>query len=103
MALFAQFDKMCALSRRESNFTDEKTGKPMNYQYITGFDAVSGNVFTDLQISPDSPIKWEQIKENGVYDCVFNVSIVKDAKNATRITSVKVVQQIGTIEVKAVK
>lgn len=103
MALFAQFDKCVTLSKRESSFTDEKNGTTNRFRYVTGFDAVSGSVFSDLQISPDSPISIDDVIENGVYDCQFNYSVVKDAKNAQRLTSVKLVQLIGVIEIKSKK
>lgn len=100
MALIAQFDKFVALSKRETSFTDEKTGKPQVYNYVTGFDAVSGSAFSDVAISPDSPVTFQEVQENALYDCLFNFSIIKGEKNAQRLTSVKLVQKVGYLEVK---
>lgn len=100
MSLIAQYDKFATLSKRETSFTDEKTGKPTYFRYVTGFDCVSGSTFGDVTISEDSPISHEQVEENAVYDCVFKFSIIKGEKNAQRLTSVKLVRKIGHLEIK---
>ena len=64
MSLVAQFDKIVILSKRLSSMTDEKTGKTREFRFVTGFDAVSGSVFTDLSLSDDSPVAFDQIWDN---------------------------------------
>ena len=64
MALVAQFDKIVILSKRLSSMTDDKTGKTREFRFVTGFDAVSGSVFSDLSLSDDSPIQFNEIWDN---------------------------------------
>ena len=101
MALMAQFDKCVILSKRLSSMTDEKTGKTKNFRFVTGFDAVSGMVFTDLNLSDDCVIDFDGIVVNGVYNSQFNYSAVNDGKNVKRLASVKLCELIGELEVKA--
>lgn len=103
MALIAQFDKICILSKRETSFIDDKTGKPQNYRYVTGFDCVSGSAYSDVSIDPLSPVPFEKVEENAVYDCMFKFSLLRGEKNAQRLASVKLERKIGTIELKQTK
>lgn len=102
--LVQQFDKIVIISHREMQFTttNEKTGaqSEVHQQYITGFDAVSGECFSDLSISDDSPIKFTEIVDNTIYDCVFRTSIVAGAKNTSRTSGVSLHGIFGVIEVK---
>lgn len=98
--LINQFDKIAIISKRETSFEDEKTGKPRVFQYITGVDCTSGTCFSDLAISDDSPVSWEVVEENAVYNCSYVSSFVKGEKNATKTTSVKLVDRIGVLEIK---
>lgn len=104
--LVQQFDKLVIISHREMNFTttNEKTGAQteVHQKYITGFDAVSGTCFSDLSISEDSPIKFELIKDNTIYDCVFYTSIVPGQKNVTRTSGVSLHGEYGYIDVKSI-
>ena len=102
MALVAQFDKFAVVAKRHTSFvpSDSKDGKPQVYDYVTGLDCVSGVAFSDVSISEDSPVRFEQVEENTVYDCTFNFSVIKGEKNAQRLSSVKLVQRVGTLEVK---
>ena len=100
MSLVAQFDKIVVLSKRLSSMTDEKTGKTREFRFVTGFDAVSGSVFTDLSLSDDSPVVFDQIWDNRVYNGQFNFANVNDGKNVKRIASVKLVEPIGDLDVK---
>ena len=100
MSLVAQFDKIVILSKRLSSMTDEKTGKTREFRFVTGFDAVSGSVFTDLSLSDDSPVAFDQIWDNRVYNGQFNYANVNDGKNVKRIASVKLVESIGDLDVK---
>lgn len=102
MSLVAQFDKIVILSKRLSSMTDEKTGKTREFRFVTGFDAVSGSVFTDLSLSDDSPVAFDQIWDNRVYDGQFNYANVNDGKNVKRIASVKLVGPIGDLDIKPV-
>lgn len=99
MALIAQFDKFAVISKRSTSFVPEgsKTGVPQEYKYVTGIDCTSGACFSDVAIAPESPVFFEQIEENTVYDCQFVFSVIRGEKNAQRLTSVKLVQRIGTI------
>jgi hypothetical protein len=101
--LVAQFDKCVVLSKRKSEVTDDKTGKTRSFLFLTGFDAVSGSVFTDLALMEGSPVSWDDIRENVVYDSNFVYSNVNDGKNVKRLASVKLVQAIGELSVKAIK
>lgn len=98
--LVNQFDKIAIIGKRETSFEDEKTGKPRVFQYITGVDCTSGTCFSDLAISDDSSVNWENVEENVVYDCSYVSSFVKGEKNATKTTSVKLVARIGVLEIK---
>ena len=102
MALVAQFDKFAVVAKRHTSFvpSDSKDGKAQVYDYVTGIDCVSGVAFSDVTISDDSPIRFEQVEENAVYDCTFNFSIIKDTKNGQRLSSVKLVQRCGVLEIK---
>lgn len=102
MALIAQFDKFAVVSKRHTSFvpSDSKDGKPQVYDYVTGLDCVSGACFSDVTIADDSPVHFETVEENVVYDCVFNFSVIKGEKNAQRLSSVKLVQRIGLVEIK---
>lgn len=102
MALVAQFDKCVILSKRLSSMTDEKTGKTRNFRFVTGFDAVSGMVFTDLSLSDDCPVLFEDLWDNRVYNAQFNYSAVNDGKNVKRLSSVKIVEAIGDLEIKPI-
>ena len=90
--------------RCSSTTTNEKTGAQteVHQKYITGFDAVSGECFSDLSIADDSPIKFDQIQDNTIYDCVFRTSIVTGAKNTSRTSGVSLYGIYGVIEVKAI-
>lgn len=103
MALIAQMDKICILSKRETNFTDDKTGKPQIYRYVTGFDCTNGTAYSDVAIDAVSPVTFEKVEENAVYDCIYKFSVIKGEKNAQRLTSVKIERKIGTIELKPSK
>ena len=81
MSLVAQFDKIVVLSKRLSSMTDDKTGKTREFRFVTGFDAVSGSVFSDLSLSDDSPIQFNDIWDNRVYNGQFTYSNVNDGKN----------------------
>lgn len=102
--LVQQFDKIVIISHREMQFTttNEKTGavSEVHQKYITGFDAVSGECFSDLSIAEDSPIKFEQIEDNTIYDCVFRTSIVTGTKNTSRTSGVALHGIYGVIECK---
>lgn len=99
MALIAQFDKFAVISKRSTSFVPEgsKTGIPQEYRYVTGIDCTSGACFSDVAIAEDSPVLFSSIEENTVYDCQFVFSVIRGEKNAQRLTSVKLVQRIGTI------
>ena len=99
MALIAQFDKFAVITKRSTSFIPEgsKTGVPQEYNYVTGIDCTSGACFSDVSISPESPVNFNQIEENTVYDCSFVFSVIRGEKNAQRLTAVKLVQRIGTI------
>lgn len=102
--LVQQFDKIVIISHREMQFTttNEKTGavSDVHQKYITGFDAVSGECFSDLSIAEDSPIKFEQIEDYTIYDCVFRTSIVTGTKNTSRTSGVTLHGIYGVIECK---
>lgn len=104
--LVQQYDKIAIISHREMQFTttNEKTGaqSEVHQKYITGFDAVSGECFSDLSIADDSPIKFDQIQDNTIYDCVFRTSIVTGAKNTSRTSGVSLHGIYGVIEVKPI-
>ena len=102
MSLVAQFDKICVLSKRQSTVVDEKTGKTNNFDFITGFDAVNGSVFSDLRLSADSPIVFANVWENRVYNGRFAYSTVNDGKNMKRISSAELCEVFGDLEVKPV-
>jgi len=101
--LVAQFDKCVILSKRKSEVTDDKTGKTRSFLFVTGFDAVSGSVFTDLSLADGSPVQFDDIYENRVYDANFTFSNVTEGKNVKRLSSVKLVQAIGELQVKPLK
>lgn len=101
--LVAQFDKCVVLSKRKSEVTDEKTGAKRQFLFLTGFDAVSGSVFTDLALFEGSPVAFDDIRENAVYDAQFTYSNVNDGKNVKRLSSVKLVSAIGELQVKPIK
>lgn len=101
--LVAQFDKCVILSKRKSEVTDDKTGKTRSFLFLTGFDAVSGSVFTDLGLVDNSPVSFDDVVENRVYDAQFTYSNVNDGKNVKRLSSVKLVQAIGELQVKPLK
>lgn len=103
MSLVAQFDKIVVLSKRMSEITDEKSGKARVFRFVTGFDAVSGSVFTDLALSDDSPVSFDSVVDNRVYNGAFTFSNVNDGKNVKRLASVKLVEAIGELNVKALK
>lgn len=105
--LIPSFSKIAIFAKRQTTFTqvDEKTGKSnsQEYRYITGIDCTTGEVFTDLAISGDSPLTIDKINENGIYDCLYTRVVVKGEKNATRTSAVSLHQEIGSIEVKLKK
>ena len=105
--LVQQFDKIAIISKREMNFTttSEKTGaqSEVHQKYVTGFDAVSGTCFSDLSITESSPIKFEDVQDNTIYDCVFQTSVVPGTKNTTRTSGVALHGIYGVIECKPVK
>lgn len=103
MSLVAQFDKIAILSKRLSQMTDDKTGQVRKFQFVTGFDAVSGSVFTDLALSDDSPVQFSDVYDNRVYNGQFAYSQVNDGKNVKRLASVKLCEVYGDLEVKALK
>lgn len=103
MSLVAQFDKIVILSKRLSSMTDEKTGKTREFRFVTGFDAVSGSVFSDLAIADDSPIAFGDIYDNRVYNGQFAYSNVNDGKNVKRVSSVKLCEVYGDLDVKVTK
>lgn len=103
MSLVAQFDKIAILSKRLSQMTDEKTGQTKKFRFVTGFDAVSGSVFTDLALADDSPVDFDLVWDNRVYNGQFSYSQVNDGKNVKRLSSVKLCEVYGDLEVKAVK
>lgn len=98
--LIKQMDKFAILSKRSSSFTDEKTGQLKSFQYLSGFNAVSGEVFTDVQVSKDSLISFQSAEENVVYDAEFEKKALKGEKNAVSTSSVKLMKIFGTLEVK---
>ena len=102
MSLVAQFDKFAVVAKRHTSFVppDSKDGKLQVYDYVTGIDCVSGSCFSDVSISDDSPVRFEQVEDNTVYDCVFNFSVIKGEKNAQRLSSLKLVQRVGALEIK---
>ncbi|MDY6264104.1 MAG: hypothetical protein SPM09_06835 [Fibrobacter sp.] len=101
MALIAQFDKFAVITKRSTSFVPEgsKTGVPQEYNYVTGIDCTSGACFSDVAIPPESPVNFNSIEENTVYDCQFVTSVIRGEKNATRLSAIKLVQRIGTIGV----
>ena len=103
MSLVAQFDKICVLSKRQSVVTDEKTGRSNTFLFVTGFDAVSGSVFSDLRLSDASPIRFDDIWDNRVYNGRFTYSTVNDGKNMKRLSSVELCEVYGDLDVKVVK
>lgn len=103
MSLVAQFDKICILSKRQSTVTDEKTGKSNSFLFVTGFDAVNGSVFSDLRLADSSPIRFDDIWDNRVYNGRFAYSTVNDGKNMKRISSVELCEVYGDLEVKQSK
>lgn len=103
MSLVAQFDKIVVLSKRKSEVQDEKSGKSRVFRFVTGFDAVSGSVFTDLALSDDSPVDFDSVVDNRVYNGSFTFSNVNDGKNVKRLASVKLVEPIGELNVKGLK
>lgn len=103
MALVAQFDKIVVLSKRLSQVTDDKTGKTREFRFITGFDAVSGSVFTDLAVADGSPVLFDDIWDNRVYNGQFVYSNVNDGKNVKRLASAKLVEAVGELQVKPIK
>lgn len=98
--LIKQTEKFCVLSKRSSSFTDEKTGQLKSFQYLSGFNAVSGEVFTDVQVSKDSLLSFKDVEENFVYDAEFDKKSVKGEKNAVTTSGVKLIKIFGTLEVK---
>lgn len=102
--LVQQFDKIAIISHREMNFTttNEKTGAQteVHQKYVTGFDATEGTCFSDLAIVENSPIKFEQIQDDTIYDCTFVKSIVPGTKNTTRTSGVALHGIYGVIECK---
>lgn len=100
MSLVAQFDKCVILSKRRSEVTDEKTGKVRSYQFVTGFDAVSGSVFTDLSVAEGSSVLFDDIFDNSLYNAQFVYSAVNDGKNVKRLSSVKICERIGELSIK---
>ena len=105
--LIPSFNKIAIFAKRETTFTqvDEKSGKSntQEYKYITGIDCTSGAVFTDLAISKDSLVHFDNIKENTIYNCLYTQVVVKGEKNATRTSSVSLQEEVGSIEVKLTK
>lgn len=105
--LVQQFDKIAIISKREMKFTttNEKTGaqQEVHQRYVTGFDAVSGTSFSDLSVTDDSPIKFDEVKDNTIYDCVFVTSVVPGTKNTTRTAGVALHGIYGVIECKPVQ
>lgn len=105
--LVQQYDKIAIISKREMNFTttNEKTGvqSEVHQKYVTGFDAVSGTCFSDLSIVDGSPIPFEKVEDNTIYDCVFVTSVVPGTKNTTRTSGVALHGIFGVIECKPVK
>lgn len=101
MALIAQFDKFAVITKRSTSFVPEgsKTGIPQEYRYVTGIDCTSGACFSDVAVSEESPVNFNSIEENTVYDCQFIFSVIRGEKNAQRLSSVKLVQRIGSIGV----
>ena len=102
MSLVAQFDKVVILSKRQSSMTDDKTGKTKNFLFVTGFDAVSGSVFSDLSLSEDSPIQFSEIWDNRVYNGQFTYSNVSEGKNVKRLASVRLCEPFGELDVKPI-
>lgn len=102
MSLVAQFDKIVILSKRLSSMTDDKTGKTREFRFVTGFDAVSGSVFSDLSLSDDSPIQFSEVWDNRVYNGQFAYSNVTDGKNVKRLASVKLCEPFGDLDVKPI-
>ena len=102
MALINQFDKFAVVAKRSTSFvpSDSKDGKPTTYEYVSGINAVNGACFSDVPLSEDSPVDFDRVTENTVYDCVFNMTVIKGEKNAQRLSSVKLVARVGTLEVK---
>ena len=105
--LVQQFDKIAIISKREMNFTttNEKTGaqQEVHQKYVTGFDAVSGTCFSDLSVADDSPIPFDQVSDNTIYDCVFQTSVVPGTKNTSRTSGVKLHAVFGVIECKPIQ
>lgn len=105
--LVQQYDKIAIISHREMNFTttNEKTGaqQEVHQKYITGFDAVDGTCFSDLSITDDSPVKFDQVQDNTIYDCVFTKSVVPGTKNTTRTSGVALYGIFGVIECKPIQ
>lgn len=103
MSLVSQFDKIVILSKRQSSVTDEKTGRSRIFLFVTGFDAVSGSVFSDLGLAEDSPIGFGEICDNRVYNGRFAYSNVNDGKNVKRISSVSLSEIYGDLDIKPFK
>lgn len=102
MSLVAQFDKIVVISKRQSSVTDEKTGKTNVFNFITGFDAVNGSVFSDLRLAEGSPIVFADVWDNRVYNGRFAYTTVNDGKNMKRISSAELCEVYGELEVKPV-
>ncbi len=103
MALVGQFDKIVILSKRLLSMTDDKTGKTREFRFVTGFDAVSGSVFSDLALADDSPVSFADVWDNRVYDGQFAYSNVNDGKNVKRLVSVRLCEVYGDLDVKVSK
>lgn len=92
--LIAQFSKIAVFAKRKTSFNGEE------YKYVTGVDCTTGACYSDLAISPDSPIKYDGVAENTIYDCLFTTSIIKGEKNGIRTSGVALHQRVGVLEVK---
>lgn len=92
--LIAQFSKLVVFAKRKTDFNGTE------YKYITGVDCTSGACFTDLGVTADSPIKWENVQENTIYDYIPVNSVIKGEKNGLRTTAASLHQRVGVLEVK---
>lgn len=92
--LIAQFSKIAILAKRSTSFNGE------TYKYISGVDCTTGEIFGDLNVNSDSPINYDSVQENTIYDCLYTKAIIKGEKNGNRTTAVSLQQRVGILEVK---
>lgn len=100
MSLLNSTSKIVILAKRSSSWTDDKTGKQLSRQYVSGFDPESESaLFIDVPLAEDG-FTFNQVKPNTIYEGEFIRQADRMNANSSKLTGVRLQKVWGVLEAK---